>query len=346
MRKSLKPLKHRKSNIFALRRKALKENDTTLQNASDFWRKTEEKENNVPDESLSIFTEKKGSFDVEYEKGIDNANVSGIAESVVENGNETEVAEKQIDKFIYQNGKLNNKKKKYVDFETMIVMEKDDTVIEEDYKEDNDENKQHQMVNENGSELHSEKDKTEVESDGALSVSHNDEDNNVSSSFVSDIKDDEYEEEAAIHQYKDEPSSKENIDFNNVTLPSLQAGKSSLIDLSMSSVNNDVIFYKDNIHYVKDLSNVKQKNGVSFLINNSDIETGVMYLKNGAYTNKENAYRSFCLLLLKGYVTLDVNGTQVCLKRNGMCVVSKGDLWSIKSHADNVSKIFVCYSLK
>ncbi|KAM0673730.1 hypothetical protein GVAV_002818 [Gurleya vavrai] len=119
-------------------------------------------------------------------------------------------------------------------------------------------------------------------------------------------------------------------------------------NLSLEAENlSSFIKTQNNINFINNIHEIENdKNQINFLIGTDEIETGLVYLKNNSYTEKIKADKSFSILILKGFVNIIVNGNEVQLKKYGMIVINKNDIYEILGFNGYTSVLFLTFSLK
>lgn len=372
MRPSYKPIKRRESKAFALRRQTIKhkkqDEDTfneTIENIDDYWKvasqklaadstlieeeykstdkaffsededKNETKEIPSTNFSETLLEEKKTceaqkndtkkvtldkanlrkkSFKEEFEKEVQKVNVSGISDSM------------DCEKYVENNLQMNSEK--LGEIENIINDENfDNSDFEPEYFSDSE-------TKENINTKNKAKEKEMAKSN---------------TKKLQKVKTPKLETEI---------NKKESIklDFDKMKLFDKQAiakekkhTKDSKKMVSNASKNDSSSFIKNQNYYsyIPNIEKIERnKNQMNFLIETDAIETGIIFLNDKAFVEEITADKSFSLLVLKGAVNVKIEDETFCLKKHGMTVVKKDQIYAIQGVEGYASSIFISYSLK
>ncbi|EJW05212.1 hypothetical protein EDEG_00677 [Edhazardia aedis USNM 41457] len=120
-----------------------------------------------------------------------------------------------------------------------------------------------------------------------------------------------------------------------------------------TNINNDncelnismLIKNVDDIFYLPDIKKVQtKKNNINYLIQTKSLETCIINMIKDSKIENMCTDKAFSLFVLKGSVKIIVKNLETTLKKGGLIVIEKNDIYSILTLSEHCS-LYVCYSL-
>ncbi|ADM11154.1 uncharacterized protein Eint_030080 [Encephalitozoon intestinalis ATCC 50506] len=81
------------------------------------------------------------------------------------------------------------------------------------------------------------------------------------------------------------------------------------------------------------------------LVASTMLETAILFLNNLAFIKPEKAVCNFSIFMIKGTVCIEMGHDKVILKRGSICIIEKGDVYSISNSFGTRCTILLTYSI-
>jgi mannose-6-phosphate isomerase-like protein (cupin superfamily) len=81
------------------------------------------------------------------------------------------------------------------------------------------------------------------------------------------------------------------------------------------------------------------------LVTGGGIETGILFLNNGAYIEPGKASYNFSLFMISGTATVSIDEEEITIKRGSVCVVEKGAVYSVRNVSGAKCSILLTYCI-
>lgn len=337
MRNSYRPLKRRQSKAFALRRQELAQKEEAsiegnqTENVSDFWNAATSKlqiDETVVVKKENDVRDMKKSFDDEYLKDLMNAEISGVSESAIcKEENQSVIkslslgVENVVEFFDDEKMSLSGVDgSELLSFnkENMDIVESERKNINFEYKV---EDKKRRKKNKKGGSVKNNRayKKIDNESEDKLTLK--------------------------IENTNDLENTSQGSEQHEVLYSEFDDSIKTDGSLSIEPVS----FIKNvgDLAYINNINEINSsKNQVAYLLQNKDIETSIIFLKQGSYVKKSTADKSFSLFVIKGCIRIEVDEKEVILKKYGLVVINKNEEYFVSNIGKSEATLYLTYSIQ
>jgi hypothetical protein len=89
----------------------------------------------------------------------------------------------------------------------------------------------------------------------------------------------------------------------------------------------------------------KEQDGLNFLLRSGDMETGILYLSRDSFIKEEKASQSFSIYVIKGSISVEVGKHTAHVKKGGMALIRRGWIYSLRANGKRGNSLFVSYAI-